>query len=382
MPTPKVKVSRTLAGSVIPKRYYGAVPQTVRHPADIAPPAPRAVATPVPAAPLMQLPAAAPAPAWTPPPAPAPAPLTPLPMAATPRQTPIEQPAAAEIEAPRYVPAEQFAGVAAPYNPPAYATSTEPAPQLQQLPSSYVPPHRTSPRDRFSVGIEGFYSNYEEGSIGMEESGPFGSLTGSYTHYFSPRWYGALDLRGSYGYADYSSSSGEISDITQWETENRLLAGYDFTYAGNSLKVYSGLGTRYFSDEAKGKVSSTGALAYDRRIFQLYLPIGATYEFSAYGIDFAPNLELDPIFWGNVSSRLGSIPGYYDVENRQTSGLGIRAELMMRQLNSAGSGWEFGPFLRYWDVPDSDTTTDPASNVWVEPENSRLQAGAALKYRF
>lgn len=232
------------------------------------------------------------------------------------------------------------------------------------------------------MGVEGFYSAYRENIAALDETGPFGSVTAGYTHYFGTNWYSALDLRGSYGEVQYSSMSGTIDNIKQWETEDRVLLGrVSPTESGNRLKTYFGLGARYFSDESKGTISSTGAYGYDRRILQFYVPIGVTYEAQSNGFTYAPNLEVDPVFWGNVSSRLANVPGYEDVENHQSSGIGLRGEFMIGQLNDAGAGWQAGPFVRFWYFPDSDTATN-SSGTWVEPENTRLQAGAALKLLF
>lgn len=261
----------------------------------------------------------------------------------------------------------------APELPPA------PAPALMQVPNNYTPPQRTIvTADRFTLGIEGFYDEYQEDSVSLVDEGYFAGVTASYEHFFQPDWYGAVEIRAARGSTDYESVSGTIDNISQWDTETRLLAGYSPTYYQQGrTKFYAGLGARYFSDELKGKTSSLGDIGYDRRIFQLYVPIGITYEFAAYGLTFAPNVEVDKLLWGNVSSRLGTIPGFTNIENEQTEGYGLRGELMMGQMDERGRGWQFGPFVRYWDIPDSKVDAG-----FIEPENTRIQAGANLKYAF
>ena len=191
--------------------------------------------------------------------------------------------------------------------------------------------------------------------------------------------YGAIEFRAARGSTDYESVSGTIDDIGQWDMEARLLMGYAPTYYQQGrTKLYTGLGSRYFSDELKGKVASLGGSGYDRRIFQLYLPIGITYDFAAFGLTFTPNMEYDHLLWGNVSSRLGTLGGAFrNIENKQTEGYGLRGELMMGQVDARGKGWQFGPFVRYWDIPNSD-----ADGGFIEPENTRLQAGAKMKFLF
>ena len=44
-----------------------------------------------------------------------------------------------------------------------------------------------------------------------------------------------------------------------------------------------------------------------------------------------------------------------------------------------GSIWQFGPFVRYWNINQSQVTITPDNQGWVEPKNKRLQIGAALK---
>ena len=300
----------------------------------------------------------------------APAVIAPLPTPI--RNTPVEQPIAYVAPAPAYV--------AAPIAP-AYVPNNTPVNDVVRVEPSYAPtpaPQRNG-KNRFSLGIEGYYDEYQEDSVALTDTGMFGGINASYTHYFRDDWYGEIDLRAAYGSTDYESISGTIDDINQWETDSRILAGYDSTTQGGGqrIKAYLGLGNRYFVDELKGKTASLGGLGYDRRIYQLYLPIGVTYAFPAYGLTFTPNFEFDKLLWGNVSSRLGTIPGFQNIENEQTEGYGLRAEFMVGQTNENGRGWQFGPFVRYWDIPDSKVDAG-----FIEPENTRLQAGAKLKVLF
>lgn len=304
----------------------------------------------------------------------------------------------------RMVPAEQYemlppaaatAPVYAEAPPPAVAyqpaMAAQPAPTAEPTPQTY--PENSAfaavqrdtslrPRGRTSFGIEGYYDEYKEDSVSLVDQGIFGSITATHDYYFNDTVFATLDGRGSYGSTDYESISGTIDDITQWEIEGRVLIGRDANLSDASrFRYYTGLGGRYFVDELEGKVSSLGFAGYDRRIFQLYLPVGITYEFRAYGLQFAPNLEYNHLLYGYVNSRLGVIPGLYDLENTQDEGYGLRGEFLVGDINERGRGWQFGPFFRYWDIADSDIVTNPAGS-WIEPENTRLQAGAKLKFLF
>jgi hypothetical protein len=298
--------------------------------------------------------------------------------------------AAPTYSAPQPAPYGLTTGTIAPlptYSAPSYSTPiavTEAAPMptvnVVRVPENYTPPERTiSSANRFTLGIEGFYDEYQEDSVSLVDEGYFAGITASYEHFFEPDWYGAIEFRAARGSTDYESVSGTIDSISQWDTETRALLGYTPAhYQQGRTKFYTGLGTRYFSDELKGKTASLGGAGYDRRIFQLYLPIGITYEFAAYGLTFTPNVEYDKLLWGNVSSRLGTIGGAFrNLEHEQTEGYGLRGELLMGQMDERGRGWQFGPFVRYWDIPDSEV-----NGGFLEPENTRLQAGANLKYAF
>jgi hypothetical protein len=365
-----------LPEGVVPARYYqysAAVP-TVARPASMntAPMPSNNVATIVPPAPLVAA-------------SPVAAPMTTT--VSTPALVAITPAPAPTYNAPTYnAPAYNAPAIAQPYaqiEPAAGSNVRSNANSYLRRPTSNQTANLRPVinTDRYSVGIEGYYDEYEEDSVDLKDQGVFGSITASYEHDFNAQWYGRAEGRGSYGNADYESISGEIDNIPQWELEARLLAGYNLLHGSAKTSFYSGIGTRYFVDELKGESTSLGALGYDRRILQVYLPIGFTYSFNAYGLQFTPNLEYDRLIYGHVNSRLQTIPGFYELNNIQTSGNGFRGELMMRALDGRGAGWEFGPFFRYWDIADSNDDTNP-SGTWLEPENTRLQVGASVKYLF
>ena len=239
---------------------------------------------------------------------------------------------------------------------------------------------------RLMLGVEAFYDNYKEPETfpDLNSHAHYGAVDIGYDYYFSPTGYAGFEGRVSYGRENYKSNSGSIHDIPQWEFDARFLGGSDNDLGGNHrIKVYAGLGSRYYLDKSKGEVTNLGALGYERRIFQIYAPIGATYEYPAYGLIFAPNLEIDPLLYGNVQSRLQSIPGYETFNNRQQlfSGVGVRGEFMVKQRYEGGMGWEFGPFFRTWNVADSELDFN-GSGGGMEPQNTRFQVGTKLKLLF
>ncbi|MES2985446.1 MAG: hypothetical protein V4735_09695 [Pseudomonadota bacterium] len=319
----------------------------------------------------------------------APAPVAPAPVAAVaPITFAAPTPVAAAPVAVRAVPAQQpVIAAAGAYPTPVYAPPAPYTPPAPFTPTAYTAaeaaPGGAFKANRFSLALGGYYDEYEENTIGMNEKGRFFSLEGSYEHYFNDRWFLGAEARGSKGEADYTSSAtGSADNIEQWELEGRLLGGSDkLLPGGDRLKLYSGLGTRYFSDELKGAVSTTGARGYDRRITQFYIPIGATYSFSALGLEWAPNLEYDHLLYGHVQSRLQNLPPRHALNNDQYDGYGLRGELMVGKTDSSGFGWQAGPYFRYWDMQDSEWDQTPTTGGY-EPANTRIQVGAKVKATF
>lgn len=244
------------------------------------------------------------------------------------------------------------------------------------------------------LGIEGFHDIYKEGSLDLETTSEFGSITGYYSRQGGGTFL-SLDARVSYGTNDYESPSGKLSGVPQWEGELRGRFGLIKPLWGGTFSPYTGLGVRYFRDEGKGYFTDTGSVAYDRRILQAYVPIGASLSYvTSDGWTITPQAEVDLAFYGNVDSRLTnagivSVPGYGLVQyldpanNRQKFGAGFRSELMFGKAQQ-GYSWQVGPFVRYWyfgeseDTLYTDTSGNPAITV-VEPENTRTQIGVAAR---
>jgi hypothetical protein len=347
-----VTYQRPLPENIVPRRYYS--PDLMVHNVPAPAPAPILLVQPHPAVIAI---------------APAPAPLTAQP-----------QPIA---------PVEQTAVIAP---PPAPAYYVQPAPAA----TPYIVPQQpsyTTPAgyrvNRYSIAAEGFWDRYREPVASLESNSGYGALDGSWTHYYDQRRFTTAELRGSYGKEHYSSPSGTSSGTDQWEYEARLLGGVDIPiHDGTHVKPYFGLDTRYYRDDGKGDVTDLGFNGYDRRIFQIAMPIGVTYDIlTSSGYHFLPTVEAGPVIFGNVSTRLENIPSYYQVETQQHTGYELRGDFMMNNLNEQGRGFEFGPFLRYWHVANSNTGTTPPAGphgdtAWVEPQNSRLQVGAKLGYLF
>ena len=348
---------------------------------------------------LAPLPAPVAAPAFTPP----------VPSYTPPPVMPEPAPVAAAVPVARQVPVQNPppAYAAQPVSAPIMATEPAPSPYIAQQQSRSAPPVSgydnepiypppamqpyVPPSDpnagaySGSAGLEYYHDNYQEDSLSLDNEATYFAATGALT-YSQNHWFISGDTRVAYGWNDYSSPSGTLSDVPQWEFDTRVTAGIESRYGERGMfRPYIGLGNRYFRDELKGEITNLNAVGYDRRIVQWYLPVGVQYRYTGpSGWHYNPTLEYMHLLYGNVSSRLrGTGLGLENVENRQKSGFGgIRGEFMIGQRTASGNGFEFGPFVRYWDIDDSELENDSLGNTWQEPANTRLQLGATVRYLF
>lgn len=244
-------------------------------------------------------------------------------------------------------------------------------------------------KNTWGIGVEGFRDVYKEPDLDVDVKTNYGAVDGYYQRKLSKKMFFAADGRVSYGTDDYSSPSGQLSGVPQWEAELRLRVGTSFQFWGGEMSPYIGIGSRWFLDKGKGNFTNTGAEAYDRRINQWYIPVGTSLSYeTADGWSITPQAEADFMFYGLVDTRLTNLVGtgvqYLDpAYNDQHFGIGLRSELMFgKQMGNYTV--QMGPFVRYWYVNKSDTVTyfdtagNPAVDVY-EPKNNRTQLGVKLR---
>lgn len=332
-----------------------------------------------------------PAPAYTPPapavtyyapPASAPAPVA----YAPPPPPPVTYTAPAVQPAPVYTPpatAYVPAALPAPISDvPAYAPAPVAEPYVMAS-APYVEPNTAPSEHWWKFGIEGFYDEYREDSIDVKtKSNYFGFSMGyEYTAHGNTGLYAAYDGRMGFGETDYKSPSGKIDGIEEKDYEGAVKLGYSFLQpSGLGITPYSGFGARFFDQSLGGEQTNLGAVGYDRRILQFYLPVGVNLRSVWNGWNVSSNLEYDHLLYGVVMSKLSQV-GFEDASNRQYDGFGLRGDIMFGETLENGARYEFGPYVRYWDIGDSELDSQTAGTV-LEPENTRLQLGASLKYMF
>ena len=244
-------------------------------------------------------------------------------------------------------------------------------------------------------GGEVYRFSYKEPIFNLEDKGIMYGVYGSYrVHpdegdalYSNVVNMYKVEGRFGYGTVDYESNpSGTIDDIRDYTFEIRGMAGNDYYWGEDSLLTpFFGFGVRYLNDDTGGKTSSTGATGYERESRYFYLPIGAefTHQFTnGWLAGFIG--EYDVFITGTQTSHLSDIPGYPDLKNHQGRGYGFRGSL---KLIKKGEKVDFlvEPFIRYWHIRDSDTST-ATGNLFIvtglEPNNNTTELGIKLGVQY
>lgn len=239
-----------------------------------------------------------------------------------------------------------------------------------------------------AFGVEAHHQDYTEPSLDVNENGEFWGMTLD-----GRASYGLFQVRGearlAWGQMDYTGS-GTANNIDDLVFEGRLLFAREFPIgmAGtDALTPYLGFGYRRLTDYFGGTLTTTGAAGYDRISQYYYLPIGVEGRFAvAPRWTVKPTLEYDQLLHGTQDSKLSqAVAGLNDVQNDQNTGWGIRAALMAR-TEFLDHAVEFGPFVRYWHISQSDTAPVTFAGVVIgggfEPENHTVEAGLGFKVWF
>jgi hypothetical protein len=231
----------------------------------------------------------------------------------------------------------------------------------------------------WELGTEISHITYKEPDV-MREKGMMYGIDGSYTYHQNLTL--KAEARFGYGQVDYKNS-GTIDNIDDYVWEFRGLGGYDFPILkAATVTPYLGIGYRYLNDDTSGKISSTGAYGYERESNYIYSPIGLEVITPLKnGWSVGAMLEYDYFWKGIQKSHLSNVPGYYDIENNQDEGYGFRGSIKVR---NKGEKLDFviEPFIRYWNIKDSKTTTDPTGTTWIEPKNNSTEFGIKFAVKF
>lgn len=242
------------------------------------------------------------------------------------------------------------------------------------------------PANEFKLGYEGLYMYYDEPNIMHEKgylNGGFGSWTGYFTEHSLMIKVEAEAVGGSMRYdGKYSDGTKLDCNTDDFLATARATIGLGIDYGNVGVTPYLGIGGRYWYD----KIKAPGG--YERRIKQLYLPIGFNIisrlddKWSLGG-----TLEGDLFLGGQVESELSQVgSSYEDASNTQNfmEGGGARISAFVEyDFESCALGFE--PYFRYWQFEDSKSDTIRYGGSYakvIEPENKFFMSGIRLYVRF
>lgn len=240
--------------------------------------------------------------------------------------------------------------------------------------------------------FEGYWHEYEEevdGAFFMENKGPFVSLRYGYNWKSGPAFL-RLTPSLAIGSVDYSSAgTGEIDGVFNFTLDGEIRVGAELAVSENSYFVpWTGLGYRMHYDDKGGEVSTLGFFGYDRRSEYVYLPVGFFFSIPLSGdLVLEPEAAYKFLLKGTQTSYLSDFdPACRDLENDQDSGYGVEASLGFRKAISTGGNVTVGPFVRYWDVDDSDIEPIYCGGGIVgaayEPANTTTEIGVRVRLSF
>jgi len=229
----------------------------------------------------------------------------------------------------------------------------------------------------------------------IHELGGKGGIDLSYTGKVDDDWFITGDVRGAFGWNQYTgalvnsqtdaSTPLKKDGIPDYILDMRLLGGSDFIFddalwglTNFGISPYSGLGFRLLYNQ--GSAISLGG--YDRYSHYFYIPVGETTRFKLTDASrLAINGEFDYMVYGWQESDLSdNNAGGPDLINPQWHGIGLRGSVMWEWKT-----WGFGPFVDWWNIGDSKTTTSCGAYVCEggrEPDNQTLEGGVQVQYKF
>ena len=239
--------------------------------------------------------------------------------------------------------------------------------------------------DSFQIGLEGQYYQYREPRF-VKLDGYGGGVDATYSVYWG-KYFLKANAIVDYLDLDYSSNgTGSNTGNSDWKMDFRGLFGYDFRFNRNvTFRPYTGLGYRLLIDSHSETATTTGDVGYDRRSQYLYAPFGAAFGFHLGKWGFSTFAEYDYLIQGWQTSYLRDVGFDNNVENNQSSGYGIRGNLMVRPPINFYN-FSIGPYARYWNIHNSDSQTLYQNGVavgsGVEPANNTLEVGLQANITF
>ncbi len=221
--------------------------------------------------------------------------------------------------------------------------------------------------------LGGYYKYTEvgnDGSFFISDTGPiFGvNYVGRYS--FGPSTSGAgyigPDITVYGGSLHYrSNATGEFTGSSHILVDARILLAYGFKLADyHRVNLLGGFSYRFAGNYDAGKLSSTGASAYNRENHLGYMPFGGAYIYDNGKFLFGLSAEYDLVLGGLQSTyfqpvgvvrsglqinTFGNTNSTKAFQTRQTVGYGARGSITLGYNN-----WRLEPFFNYWNIGRSD----------------------------
>jgi hypothetical protein len=256
-------------------------------------------------------------------------------------------------------------------------------------------PAQGQTRPGFEAGLEAFqigYKEFDEGELFIREDGQMLGIHLSYVQPIAGGLFGRVRLSGAAGSVDYDPlDEPVIEDIDQSSGRVELHLGYDFMLkGGTSITPFAGYGARLFEDESGGRETESGRLGFDREITYRYVPVGLAASIPVGGRKrLNLSAQYNHVIGGEVNNLFSRIdPDLPDVELDFNGGHGLEASAMLSLPVGRRHAINVGPFIRRWDLNQSDSFTivnpdDPTEVITVfEPENRTTEIGVRLGFSF
>jgi len=240
----------------------------------------------------------------------------------------------------------------------------------------------------FQFGFDIRYLDYKEDGL-IEEDGLMYGIAGSYIYHGNNKLMFETSFSLVFGEIDYDgqtqSGTPLKADTDDWIFEWRGLIGKDYRFKSSSIITpFMGIGYRYWNDD----IDASGG--YEREIQYWYLPVGVKTISPLNGNwTWGMSIEYDLFLGGKVQSHLSDVqPVYNDPENDQDfgDGYGLALSLKFNRKLSNSYGFSIEPYIRYWDIDESDTSTLTSYGIpiayLVEPDNETIAYGLRLNITF
>jgi hypothetical protein len=143
--------------------------------------------------------------------------------------------------------------------------------------------------------------------------------------------------------------------------------------------IYTGIGYRYLNDQAN--VMPGG---YLRESNYIYLPAGCQLDDIKINDNWNLGIEaeFDLLLWGMQETYLSDYLFILDDTNHeQNQGYGYRGSLEFKQKSKNGI-FIIKPFIRYWEIEESESEHAGFGIFVVEPDNETTEAGIQFIWMF